>query len=71
MASPKQAAIHFALVALSRFAATHPETAPSAENLRKEVKAFVGSIELPEQELDEAIGELYVTALAFLLLDTH
>lgn len=57
-ASPKPAATHLALAALSNLTATHPQTAPTADALTKEIKAIVGDLELPQQELDEAVGEL-------------
>lgn len=61
--SPKPTLTHFALAALSAHAATHPGSAPTAEVLTKGINAIIGDIELPEKELEEAVGELYASLL--------
>lgn len=57
---------HLALSALANFTASHPDTAPTASALITEIRAIVSDAELPQQELDEAVGELWVTFCYYL-----
>lgn len=56
--APKAAAIHLAFSALSAYVINH-STPPTVESLLAEVQLIVGQgVDLPEQELNDALGEL-------------
>jgi len=58
--SPKQAAIHLSLSALSVFNTKQPGVAPTLEALTEEAQALLpDGTELPE-EFSDAVGEMYV-----------
>lgn len=63
--SPKETITHLAFYALDALTALHPDAPPTAEALQEQIKAIVGpEVSLPEDELENALGELSV-AFAF------
>jgi hypothetical protein len=54
--SSKQVATHFALAAQAKLGAA----TPTAEALSAEARALLGSADIPEEDLDAAIGEMCV-----------
>ena len=63
MVFPREAGTHLALSALSTWTDKNPGKAPTADALEKIVKEIAGSdVDLPS-EVEEAIGEVYVSLI--------
>jgi amyloid beta precursor protein binding protein 1 len=62
--SPKQTATHFALVALENLLSKASSGPPNLEALTTETKRLLGAAEVSEDDLDAAIGEMFVAAMS-------
>lgn len=58
---PKESVTHLAFYALDTLKALHPDAPPTAAMLQEQIKEIVGpQVSLPEDELENALGELSV-----------